>query len=152
MLKCFQQPNTNKSYHFRTENFHRNQRFFTFISFHLIYLTSCLNSFDNSTENGMLIIKPRASNNCDKELRSICAWTSVCHGQNIRTVESVLFRSELVLKSSSPNRLSTSSVTFRTSTLVHETFDDSMKNNSIVITFFNEFYEVLACFRAIFKI
>lgn len=100
----------------------------------------------------MFVIKPRASYNCDKKLRSIGIRSFISHGQYIGFIKSVLFRSKLVLESASPDRLPSSSISSWASSLVHKSFNDPMEDHTVIVTFFGEFDKVLACFWAIFQV
>lgn len=48
-----------------------------------------------------------------------------------------------------PNRLSSCPVSLRTTSLNHKSFDNSMENKSIIISFFRQLDEVLTCFGSI---
>ena len=100
----------------------------------------------------MLVVQPRTSNYSQKELRTIGVRTSVCHGQNIRFVKSMLFRSQLILKVASPNRFSTSTISLGASGLIHKSLDNSVEDHSIIITFLDQFDEVFTSFRAILQV
>jgi hypothetical protein len=100
----------------------------------------------------MLIIKPRTSNDCNEKLGSISVWSSICHGEYIRSIEAIFFRPQFILKIASPDRLSSCSITFRATCLVHEAFDNSVEDHSVVVVLFDQFDEIFACLRAILKI
>lgn len=100
----------------------------------------------------MLIIEPRTSNDCNEKLGSISVWSSICHGEDIRSIEAIFFRSQFILKGTSPNRLTSCSITFRAACLIHEAFDNSVEDHSIVVVLFDQFNEIFACLRAILKI
>ena len=100
----------------------------------------------------MFIVKPGTSYHCQEELRAICIGTFVCHCQDIGPIESVLFRSKLVLKGSSPDRLPSSSISPWASTLIHKPLDNSMKDEPIVVPFLDQLQEIFTCFGTILKI
>lgn len=100
----------------------------------------------------MFVIQPGASNDCDKELGTICICTSIGHRQHIRSVKSIFLWSQLIFKHSSPYWLSACSIPFGASSLVHKTFNHSMENHAIIVIFFNQFDKVFTSFRAVLKI
>ena len=97
----------------------------------------------------MLILKPWTWNDCDEKLTSICVWPPISHRHQVRLIESVLLRTQLVSKVMTPNGLSPSSVSIGATCLAHEALDNSVENEAIVESFFGKFYEVLTCFGSI---
>lgn len=131
---------------------HSIDRLFRFICFEFVDLAHSLNSFGHTSKDSMLVVKPRARYDCDEELRSVGIGSSIGHRQDVRSVEPVLLWSEFVLKHASPNGLASSAVTLGASCLVHEAFDDSVEDHTIVVVFLHQFDEVFTGFRAVFKI
>lgn len=94
----------------------------------------------------MFVIQPWAGNNSDEKLTAICIGSSVCHSYQIRLLKSVLFWTQLICEIISPNGLSTCTITIRITCLAHESFNNSMENQTIVVSFFGQFNKVLTCF------
>ena len=99
----------------------------------------------------MLVVQPRASHHSQEKLGSIGCWPSVCHRQHIGPIESPFFRAEFVFEVASPDGLPTSAVAAGTTTLVHESLDNSVEYGVVVVALFGQFYEILAGLGALFQ-
>jgi hypothetical protein len=100
----------------------------------------------------MLVVQPWACNYSNEKLRTIGARTTVSHCQHIWSIEPVFLGPELVFKGSSPNWLTSSSISLRASSLVHKPFYNSVENHAVIVAFFHKFYEILASFGAILQV
>jgi small basic protein len=141
-----------QSNHFGAHYLHWDQRFLAPVCLHFVDFAGRFDSLDDPSEDGMLVVQPRAGDHRYEELRTVSVWALVCHRQHIGSIESVFLGSEFVLESTSPNRLSSSSIAFRTSTLVHETFDNSVENHTIIVAFLDQLDEVFTGLRTILQI
>jgi hypothetical protein len=84
-------------------------------------------TFNDSTEDGVLAIEPRAGDEGNEELRSVGVGTSIGHGQ--KTTDSVLNEEVFVSELSTIDGFTTSTVTdSEITTLSHESRDDSVEN------------------------
>mmetsp|Transcript_20606 Transcript_20606/g.83641 ORF Transcript_20606/g.83641 Transcript_20606/m.83641 type:complete len:152 (-) Transcript_20606:306-761(-) len=79
----------------------------------------------------MAAVKMRCWNSCNKELRSICVWASICHGQ--KSWGNMLELKVLVLECSTVNALATGPIEVsEVSSLDHERRDDAVEHASLV--------------------
>jgi hypothetical protein len=114
------------------------------ITLNILNILNCLNSLQNPSKDSMLIIQPGCRNSSNKELTSISIRPSIGHAQS---KGSIMLKSimKLILKFSSPNTLTSSTIPIRTSSLYHEPFNNSMESQSNIITLLSQSYKILHC-------
>ncbi len=78
-------------------------------------------------------------------------WSRICHAQDKRLVVGQV-RAEFILKFVTPDGVAPCTIAFRVSGLNHETFDNSVEDQVVVVPIFGMCSEVLNRFWAILRI
>ena len=102
---------------------------------------TCLSSFNllddlvtfcHFAKNCVLHIQPRRGYRSDEELAAICVRSAICHRKKTGFIKLELCR-DFIAKWFSPNRLTTTACSCWVSTLEHETLNNAVEDDSIVI-------------------
>lgn len=89
-------------------------------------------ALDDAAKHSVLVIKTRESRDSDKELTAIGVLSCIGHRQNTWTIVAQIVV-KLVLKLSSPDTGTASSVAHGISSLDDKTLDDTMESEAVVV-------------------
>ena len=79
----------------------------------------------------MLAVQPLSLGSADKKLRTVCVWSSICHGQDARTC--MLQDEVLILKFLSVDGFAASAImACEVTTLAHESWNNSVKGGTLI--------------------
>ncbi len=78
-------------------------------------------------------------------------WSRICHAQDKRLVVGQV-RTEFILKFVTPDGVAAGTIAFRVSSLNHETLDNSVEDQVVVVPIFGMSREVLNRFGAILRV
>lgn len=134
-------PCVNRS---RIENNDFLKRSIIRIRCHIPNLLDHIQTINHLTKDGVLAIQMGSSSKRDKELATICSWTTVGHRHDTRTCvkERIV---ELILELASPDGFTTATSASRVAALEHETRDDPVEDDTVEFAGVRKASEVLSC-------